>query len=114
MLVTRMDPKSFSSGLLHHEMMKAVETVFRARLSIYLTYNGLKFDERFLRKALFRSLCRAYLTQATGSTRADLMVMAQAISVLDPDVVCVLALGRARKQDRRGRCVHRTSSYYLG
>ena len=102
MLVTRMDPITLSSGLFHHEMIAAAEDYLRARPAIYLTYNGLKFDERFLRNALFRSLCRPYLTQSKGSTRADLMVMAQAISVLDPQAVIVPKTESGRPTFRLG------------
>ncbi len=102
LLVTRIEPTVLSSGLLHHELLVQTETFFRARPSMFLTYNGIKFDERFLRNALYRSLCRPYLTQTSGSTRADLMLMTQAISVLDPGVIKVPMSEKGRSTYRLG------------
>lgn len=46
----------------------------------WCAYNGLKFDELILRSAFFQTLHPVYATQAPGSSRADVMVMAQAIA----------------------------------
>lgn len=102
MLVTRADPALLSSGRFHHEMMAKAEEFMSSRPSLFLTYNGIKFDERFLRNSLFRSLCRPYLTQAKGSMRADLMIMTQAISILDPSVLVVPTADSGRPTFRLG------------
>lgn len=97
LLVTRMSPKAISEGLSHHEFIAQVEHFFRASGSIYLTFNGLRFDEEMLRHALYRAVRPPYLTQRPGSTRADLLVMARAMAIIDPSAlnVPVDAAGRA-------------------
>ena len=90
MLVTRTSPEMLADGATHHFVIEEMETFFIARTpSLYLGYNSMRFDEQMLRQCLFRSLLRPYLTQSYRSTRADLMIMAQAIAAIDPSAIDV-------------------------
>lgn len=89
MLVTRTSPDQLTCGLHHHFMMEQVEAFFTQTPAIAIGYNSAAFDEKHLRHALYRSLCRPYMTQSRRSTRADLMRMTQAIATIDPQVVKV-------------------------
>jgi len=89
MLVTRQTPQSLDTGLLHHEIIALAEDFFRAQSAIYLSFNGLRFDEHILRHALFRSVRPPYLTQSRGSTRADLLVMARTIAAIEPSALTI-------------------------
>jgi exodeoxyribonuclease I len=55
----------------------------------FLGYNSLRFDEEFLRNALFQSLHAPYLTQSRLSSRADVLKMLQAVHVLQPDAITI-------------------------
>jgi exodeoxyribonuclease I len=52
--------------------------------TVFLGWNSLRFDEEFLRHALFKNLHAPYLTQSSGALRADVMTMAQAAHLLHP------------------------------
>ncbi len=54
---------------------------------LFLGYNNMHFDEAFLRQGLYQSIRPPYLTQTRGSSRADVMIMMQAASVLAPDAI---------------------------
>ena len=89
MIVTRVTPPMLNEGIRHDEALARIEDFFKTRPSIYMTYNGLRFDEPFLANCLFRSVLSPYLTQARGSARADLIVIARTIAALDPEALAV-------------------------
>ncbi|MGL4638084.1 MAG: exonuclease domain-containing protein [Beijerinckiaceae bacterium] len=66
-----------------------VPHIFSGGGPIFLGYNSLKFDEEFLRNALFQSLHAPYLTQSRLSSRADVLKMLQAVHGLAPGVVTI-------------------------
>ena len=73
-----------------YDLMHDTQQVFTSWGSaVFFGFNNLRFDEHMLRQGLYQTLHHPYLTQSSGSTRADVMVMAQAISVLAPDAVAV-------------------------
>ena len=117
MVVTRIDPDMLSIGLFHHELIAQTQKFFLETPSLFLTDNGIKFDERFMRTAFFRSLCRPYVTQTNGAMRADLMIIAQAISVLDPSAITVPISDKGRPTFRLGmmcRTCDANSDEWLG
>ena len=55
--------------------------------ALFVGYNSLKFDEEFLRQALFQTLHPPYLTNTGGSRRADALHLIRAAAVLHPGVI---------------------------
>lgn len=52
-------------------------------------YNTLAYDEEILRHGFFTHLLPAYATQAPGMRRADLLTMARAVAMLEPEAISV-------------------------
>ncbi|WP_066717462.1 MULTISPECIES: exonuclease domain-containing protein [Hyphomicrobiales] len=91
LLTTRTTPAMLDGAPLSHlDLMQAiasvVSTVGPAR---WVGYNSLKFDETILRQGFLQTLHPVYATQAPGCTRADVMVMAQAIAAHEPWALAV-------------------------
>jgi DNA polymerase III epsilon subunit-like protein len=63
--------------------------IFSGGGPVFLGYNSLKFDEEFLRNALFQSLHAPYLTHSRLSSRADVLKMLQAVHVLEPGAITI-------------------------
>jgi exodeoxyribonuclease-1 len=55
--------------------------------SIFLAYNGHRFDEEFLRQAFWQCLHPPYLTNTGGSGRADVLKLMHAASFLYPGAI---------------------------
>lgn len=55
--------------------------------STFLGWNSLRFDEEFLRHAFYQCLHPAYLTNTGGSGRADMLHIARAATLIDPNVL---------------------------
>jgi exodeoxyribonuclease-1 len=74
----------------HYEMVRAIRDRFNAwSPALFLGYNSLKFDEHFLRQALYQTLHPPYLTNTNGNSRSDVLRMAQASAVLVPGSITV-------------------------
>lgn len=74
----------------HYEMMCTIaERLDAWSPAIFIGWNSLDFDEALLRQALFQCLHPPYLTNTNGNCRADLMKLAQALGLLQPDVLQV-------------------------
>jgi exodeoxyribonuclease I len=86
LVITRTTPEMLDGAPLSQlEFVQAIaEVVSSAGPACWCAYNGLKFDELILRSAFFQTLHPVYSTQSPGSTRADVMVMAQAIAAQEP------------------------------
>lgn len=86
LVITRTTPAMLDRAPLSHlEFVQAIaEVVSSSGPACWCAYNGLKFDEHILRSAFFQTLHPVYSTQSPGSTRADVMVMAQAIAAQEP------------------------------
>lgn len=91
MMVTRIDPDHLENqALSHYQMLQEIQTWLQQRTpATFVGHNSLEFDERFLRLALFRSLCDPYLTSIGGNIRGDIMLLAQAVFHHDPDSIQV-------------------------
>ncbi len=62
----------------------------RNRLRVmHASYNGLAFDEEFLRHALFAALHPPYLTQSIGCRRFDVLLALRTAHALQPSAVVV-------------------------
>ena len=74
----------------HYQMIRDLN----ARLvswspAIFLGYNSIRFDEEFLRHALYRTLHPPYLTSLHGNGRNDVMSLALACSASDDNALRV-------------------------
>jgi len=90
--VTRISMDQITDPALpsHYEMMCEIKSKLAAwSPSIFTGWNTLGFDEHLLRQALYQSLHSPYLTNMGGSSRIDILKIAQAASVLVPDAIIV-------------------------
>ena len=72
----------------HFEMMREVDRVMRSwGPSVYLGYNSMRFDEEFLRHALYQSLLDPYLTNKEKNTRGDVLRLIRAAVHFRPDLI---------------------------
>jgi len=78
--------------LSHLEMMRLVHAKMHRWSeggSTFIGWNNLRFDEAMLRQAYYKSLLPIYQTNTNGNGRADLMRMAQVVSVCAPNCPAV-------------------------
>jgi len=90
--VTRMSIEQITDPALpsHYEMICEIRAKLMAwSPSIFTGWNTLGFDEHLLRQALYQSLHSPYLTNTGGSSRIDILKIAQAASVLVPEAIIV-------------------------
>lgn len=74
----------------HYEMMcKVCSKLSGWGKSIFSGWNTMEFDEQLLRQALFQCLHPPYLTNSDGNCRADILKVAQALTVLRPGTLTV-------------------------
>ena len=57
--------------------------------AIFLGYNTIKFDEDFLRQALFQTLHSPYITNTQGNVRADVLRLVHAAVAYAPDCLAI-------------------------
>jgi len=57
--------------------------------SVFIGYNSMRFDEEFLRQAFYQCLHPPYLTNSSGSGRADALMLIRAAAVLHQDLIQV-------------------------
>jgi exodeoxyribonuclease-1 len=91
LLTTRTTPAMLEGAPLSHlDLMKTIASVVSmAGPACWVGYNSLKFDESILRQGFLQTLHPVYATQAPGCTRADVMVMAQAVAAHEPWALAV-------------------------
>lgn len=70
----------------HYEMI----TIIRNKMlewspALFIGYNSIKFDEHFMRQALYQSLYPPYLTNTNGNSRSDVLMMVHSASIFAPD-----------------------------
>lgn len=87
LLVNRMPLKSLlSSNLSHYELIAEINKKFLSwSPAIFIGYNSIKFDEEFLRNALFRNLHDPYLTIKNSNIRSDLLNSARISNFFFPE-----------------------------
>jgi exodeoxyribonuclease-1 len=72
----------------HYEMVCEIRrTLARECPAMFVGYNSLKFDEEFLRQALYQTLHPPYLTNTGGSRRADALHLIRTAAVLHPGAI---------------------------
>jgi exodeoxyribonuclease-1 len=87
LLVNRMPIKNIlNSNLSHHQLITEVYNKFTSwSPAIFIGYNSIKFDEEFLRNALFRNLYDPYLTIKNNNLRSDLLDTARISNFFFPE-----------------------------
>lgn len=74
----------------HYEMVCEIAGRLSAwSRAVFLGWNTLEFDEELLRQAFWQCLHPPYLTNTNGNARTDLLRVAQALAVDEPDVLVV-------------------------
>ncbi len=74
----------------HYQMIEELRSKFLEwSPAIFVGWNTIKFDEDFLRQALFQNLRSPYLTNTHGNQRADIFPIAHAMSVFSPNSIVV-------------------------
>jgi exodeoxyribonuclease-1 len=74
----------------HYEMVCAIREHLSGRCpSIFIGYNSLRFDEEFLRHAFYQCLHPPYLTNTSGSGRADALLLMRAVARFHPGLLAI-------------------------
>lgn len=66
-------------------MMKVLERFDRWCPTTFMGFNSIRFDEEFLRHALYQCLMTPYVTNSNGCSRADILSLARAFAAFYPD-----------------------------
>jgi exodeoxyribonuclease-1 len=73
----------------HYEMMMELRRTWlkwpQGRNSVYITYNGHRFDEELFRRQFYWCLLPSYITNTAGASRLDMMSTLQLIANFFPD-----------------------------
>lgn len=78
-------PDEYAGARTIQSALKAAYGTMR----VFLTFNGIKFDDELIRTMLFRNLLDPYVTSGRGTRRVDVMSLAQLAVHADPDVIAV-------------------------
>jgi exodeoxyribonuclease-1 len=74
----------------HYEMVCEIQrTLSDWSPALFLGYNSIRFDEEFLRQALYQCLHPTFLTNTNSNARADALNLMRAVACLRPDVLQV-------------------------
>ena len=75
----------------HYEMMSELRKTWlewpKGRNSVYITYNGHRFDEELFRRQFYWCLFPSYITNTGGATRLDMMSTLQLVANFFPDAL---------------------------
>lgn len=72
------------------EMMNHIQTKLKSwSPAIFIGYNSFQFDEPLLQRALWQSMYQPYITVSNGNGRADLLLLARAVSKIAPHVLTI-------------------------
>lgn len=74
----------------HYEMVCQIRQALAGWCpSLFVAYNGMRFDEEFIRQAFYQCLHPPYLTNTSGSSRADALALVQTAALLHPGAIAV-------------------------
>ena len=80
MLITKTNPEELDNEQSFYEFMdKAHEKLSSWSPAVFIGYNNINFDEKFLRSSLYQSLYAPYLTNTNSNSRADLFKIILAV-----------------------------------
>ena len=84
MLITKTDLEKLDNEQSFYEFMdKAHKKLSSWSPAIFIGYNNINFDEKFLRSSLYQSLYAPYLTNTNSNSRADLFKIILAVCNLE-------------------------------
>tara|TARA_Y100000768_G_scaffold385192_1_gene370785 strand:+ start:1999 stop:3417 length:1419 start_codon:yes stop_codon:yes gene_type:complete len=84
MLITKTNLKELDSQQSFYKFMdKAYKKLSSWSPAIFIGYNNINFDEKFLRSSLYQSLYAPYLTNTNSNSRADLFKIILAVCNLN-------------------------------
>ncbi len=84
MLITKTDLDQLNHEQSFYQFMDRVHTKLSSwSPAIFIGYNNINFDEKFLRSSFYQSLHAPYLTNTNNNSRADLFKMILAVCNLD-------------------------------
>ena len=85
-LVTGITPQRAAAGLAEWDAVREIHARFATPETCVAGYNNLRFDDEFIRHALYRNLLDPYAREwRDGNSRWDLIDVARAASALRPD-----------------------------
>lgn len=74
----------------HYEMVCQIrEKLLAWSPALFMGFNSLRFDERFLQQALYQTLHLPYLSSTNGNCRSDVLPLLQATAIFAPDTIVV-------------------------
>jgi exodeoxyribonuclease I len=74
----------------HYEMVRTIHGRLQSwSPALFMGYNSLRFDEHFMRQALYQTLHPPYLTNTNGNSRSDVLRMLQVASVYAPGAITI-------------------------
>lgn len=101
MAITGIGPDVLTDPTLpsNYEMAIELSKLFqRWGSSVFIGHNSIGFDEDFLRQLFYQSLLPVYVTNTSGRSRADTLIMARVFAQLYPDKLKTV-------KDDKGACV---------
>ena len=83
-MLTNKKINSFSSNTSHYQMMREIYDQWKTwtadQPSVFVTYNGHRFDEELIRRQFWYNLLEPYVTNTNQNGRLDLMLMMHCIA----------------------------------
>ena len=92
LLVTKISPEMLTDPMLptHYEAVREIrQKLMEWSPAVFIGYNSIAFDEELLRQAFFQTLHPAYLTNMNGNERSDVMRIAHATHLYQPNTISV-------------------------
>ena len=84
MLITKTDLEDLDNRQSFYDFMDKVHNKFSSwSPAVFIGYNNINFDEKFLRSSFFQSLHAPYLTNTNNNSRSDLFKIVLAICNLE-------------------------------
>tara|TARA_B100001250_G_scaffold137737_1_gene117837 strand:- start:3020 stop:4408 length:1389 start_codon:yes stop_codon:yes gene_type:complete len=76
--------ETFEADLSHYQMIKEVHNKWSKwtgdNKSIFISYNGMHFDEQIMRRQFYWNLLDPYITNTNGNSRLDIYIKMQVIA----------------------------------
>tara|TARA_B100000287_G_scaffold435527_1_gene504283 strand:+ start:254 stop:1663 length:1410 start_codon:yes stop_codon:yes gene_type:complete len=90
-MVTNKKTHLFHSNVSHYEMIRDLNRQWRQwtidEPAVFISFNGMRFDEELIRKQFYWNLFESYLTNTNGNGRLDIYLMIQNVYGFSPDLL---------------------------
>lgn len=95
----------FTANLTEYELALEINKLFRKwSPCIFVGYNSINFDEKFIRHLFYRNLLPVYQTQSHGNGRLDILKAVKGLELHDPNAIKI-GVKSSGKPDRRLECL---------